>query len=236
METPWIVVPDTHGQLSMLEKMIGQFEREKILDDHRLIFLGDYIDRGPDSKGLIAMVLDLSHQGHIFLCGNHEYTLVKALDNDQAWIKRWDTKYESGICQSYGLNTRGMNAVEKAAALRAVIPSSHLNFLRELPWYYETDQEVFVHAGLERNESWPSQRKYLAERWNEYWENHPRGPSQLFSRELAMSDSNPTEKRLITGHVALFNPKITPHRVMLDCGAGEGGSLVAWSANRLWRI
>jgi hypothetical protein len=236
MGTPWIVVPDTHGQLAMLEKLINQLEQQKVLDSHRLIFLGDYIDRGPDSKGLIALALDLSHQGHIFLCGNHEYTLIKAMDGDLKWVKRWDEKYESRTCQSYGLDTRRMSSAEKAAALRSTIPSSHLNFIRELPWYYETDQEVFVHAGLEENESWASQRKCLAERWNEHWEHHPRGPSQLFSRELAMSNSNPTGKRLMTGHVALVEPKITPDRIMLDCGAGEGGSLVAWTKNRLWRI
>src|ERR1700692_4685693 len=76
-----IVIGDIHGELEKL-RMLLRFCRESMGDDVRLIFIGDYINRGPESSGVIQALRDLQHQNSDVIClrGNHEAALLSALD------------------------------------------------------------------------------------------------------------------------------------------------------------
>ena len=234
---PLIIIPDLHGHRSLLERLINYLQREGLLDDHRLAFLGDYVDRGPDSRGTIELVCSLVAEGHVAIAGNHDLVLSKVLDTEaigwESWVRRWAKNYESGVLLNYGLGHRPalgdiVGWRHMACELREAVPASHQIFLRQLPWFIETDTFVLIHAGLEQDVSWTQQKKQLEER-----SSGANGPSQLFSHVLARSLRHPAvSKQLVSGHASTPNPVFTPERVRLDCGVDFGGPLMAWVPDR----
>lgn len=127
---------------------------EKVLPtkEDTLIFLGDYIDRGPSSKEVIDYLIGLQKDGYktIFLRGNHEQTLLDAIDSEKT-IKRggWFSKPKNTIFQSWiekfgGKETFQSYGIDDIKAF----PENHENWLRVTRHYHQTDQYYFVHAGF----------------------------------------------------------------------------------------
>jgi serine/threonine protein phosphatase 1 len=125
-----IAVGDIHGCSTALYSLI---EIVKPKADDRLIFLGDYIDRGPDSRGTIDCLLSVRDQCEtIFLRGNHEITFLGAYDGRidiQAWF-----------------HIGGETTLVSYGGRFGHIPHRHLDFLRSCSPYYELDSDFFVHA------------------------------------------------------------------------------------------
>jgi hypothetical protein len=107
------------------------------------------------------------------------------------------------------------------------MPNEHLKFLESLNWIYEDDDLIAVHAGIDPTYGIDEQIQQLLDR------NHPneRGPSQLFSHELARTRAYNLGKMVVSGHASRFEPYVAPYRVMLDCGVDSGGPLVAFVAD-----
>jgi serine/threonine protein phosphatase 1 len=129
---PWII-GDIHGCLSQLNELL-----DLIPDDgEKRIFLGDYIDRGPDSAGVVDRLLK-DRENSIFLKGNHEVMLLEYyLHNDKAWL--WPANGAADTLRSYGMNLT--DNFDK-------LPESHQEFfLSLLPWY-EAKDFICVHAGF----------------------------------------------------------------------------------------
>ena len=128
-----LAVGDIHGCLDHLERLIARVEPT---DTDRLVFLGDYIDRGPDGKGVIDYLLDFGRRfpNSVFLKGNHEAMFLAFL----AGHDRMLFLYNGGgtTLESY----------QEGAGIR--IPKAHLDFLEGLSLYYATEEYIFVHAGL----------------------------------------------------------------------------------------
>lgn len=228
---PPIVIPDTHGCLAQVETLIEHLRRTGELTDHQLIFLGDYVDRGPEVRGLVDLCVALQSEGHVCISGNHEYVLTHALDDGPArdtWIARWARHYESKTLESYGVKRPefGEPASWQCAAdeLREAMPKEHLKFLASLPLVYETDGLIAVHAGLESDEPWEAQREKLLDH---AWVNGD-APNQLFSHDLADTLEQPTPKLVVSGHAIQKRPVVAPGRILLNCGVELGGPLVAW--------
>ena len=122
------VIGDIHGCLEPLQRLMGEF---RLSEADELVFLGDYIDRGPDSKGVIDYLLTLRGR-HIFLMGNHERIFLDFLQGKQRAL----FLYNGGTAtlESYGGLSR--------------IPAAHLAFLERLRLSYETEDYLFVHAGI----------------------------------------------------------------------------------------
>lgn len=228
---PVIVVPDTHGHLREVDAYVQFFRREGYLKDHRLVFLGDYLDRGPEVRGLVDRCIALTQEGHIFLMGNHEHTLLMALIEHPAreeWIRRWAHRYEDRTLKSYGLvapnsfDEEGWRQV--ADEFRETLSGAHWNFLASLPFIYEDRRLVAVHAGLTLEEPWERQREMLKDRITD----GARGPPQLFSPQLARDLRHPAPKLLVTGHAIVARPIQAKRRLMLHCGVDLGGPLMAW--------
>lgn len=122
------MIGDIHGCLKPLQRLMAQV-RPSEADE--LIFLGDYVDRGPDSRGVIDYLLTVQGR-HTFLMGNHE---------------RMFLDFVQGKERSLFLYNGGTATIESYGGLRR-IPATHLTFLDRLKLYYETDDYLFVHAGI----------------------------------------------------------------------------------------
>lgn len=121
-------IGDIHGCLEPLRRLMGELRPS---EGDEVVFLGDYIDRGPDSKGVIDYLLTLRGR-YIFLMGNHERMFLDFLQGTQRFL----FLYNGGTAtvESYG----GLNR----------IPAAHLAFLNHLRLYHETKDYLFVHAGI----------------------------------------------------------------------------------------
>lgn len=239
-QEPLIVIPDIHAHCRQLESLVNFLRRKGYFWGHKLLLLGDILDRGPDSKLAMDLVCSLVDEGHVCCKGNHDFTAESAVglvpltkEVRLAWVKRWATNYESGTLASYGLKRPLSTApleewVEVADALREAMPERHRQLLCRMPWFWETESLVFVHAGLLLDVPWEKQKLNLASGSR----NDPLGPAQLFSFELAANESvvsnSSFPQRVVSGHSYTPQPVITPTRVLLNCGVDLGGPLVAW--------
>ncbi len=125
------VIADIHGCLDSLRALLALIQPGPA---DQLVFLGDYIDRGPDSRGVIESLLQLPGSP-VFLKGNHDDLLVRAHAGDDEASRTWLSNGGFATLQSYG-------------AMRQ-IPQTHLAFLRGLRLSHETPEALCVHAGLQ---------------------------------------------------------------------------------------
>jgi len=121
-------IGDIHGCLDPLRRLM---EKIHLSEADELVFIGDYIDRGPDSKGVIDYLLTLRGR-YTFLMGNHERMFLDFLQGKDRFLFLYNGGTET--LESYG-------GVGK-------IPAAHLDFLNRLLLYYETDDHLFVHGGI----------------------------------------------------------------------------------------
>jgi serine/threonine protein phosphatase 1 len=119
-----------------------------------IVFLGDYIDRGVHSRGVIERILAIPRDEFDVYCtrGNHEAALLTFLEHPETG-PRWLTLGGRETLFSYGVKSPTPNASEydfrrAASALRAAMPPSHLKFLQRLHLYIRLGDYLFVHAGL----------------------------------------------------------------------------------------
>ncbi|MBN1545983.1 MAG: serine/threonine protein phosphatase [Syntrophaceae bacterium] len=132
-------IGDIHGCLGQLEQLIPMLPIQR--EEDLLLFIGDYIDRGPDSKGVVDYVLHLRETlcPTVCLIGNHEQMFLDYLTG----VEKYTFLYNGGeeTLLSYGLIDKKDTTIED-------LPPRHADFFRNLEHYYETDDYVFVHAGL----------------------------------------------------------------------------------------
>jgi len=123
------VIGDIHGCLRPLQRLLAKISPQP---GDEVIFIGDYIDRGPESREVVEHLLGLSYRC-VFLMGNHEKMLLDYLDGT-----------DPGIYLSNG----GQATLESYGGDFVKIPQAHLNFFRSLRPMYETSGYLFVHAGI----------------------------------------------------------------------------------------
>ena len=175
-----IAIGDIHGCLYELQELIELLEREAFLsDDTRLVFLGDYLDRGPNGAGVIDYLLKLRHRRNcVFLEGNHDRTFRRHLSNAQRF-RPANGEYETVLAYSKGTLDRtdithflefvveGLPLAEavrqtgRARGKRAVldVPEAHMEFLCSLAPFWQEDRIVFCHGGVKAE--WGSFEKAL---------------------------------------------------------------------------
>jgi serine/threonine protein phosphatase 1 len=128
-----IAIGDIHGCAASLGALLDRLDLTP--DDH-IVFIGDYIDRGPDSNGVIARLLKLAQTHHCtFLRGNHESFMIDYFDYKESEL--WRVNGGLQTMESY-LTPNG----------RVEIPDTHVDFVKQTKLYFETDGYFFVHAGL----------------------------------------------------------------------------------------
>lgn len=135
-----IAIGDIHGCLDPLKKLVEQLPRED-----ELVFLGDYVDRGPQSAQVIDYMIELTKiRACRFLMGNHEVLMVKAIQDDKA-IPLWLYNGGDATLKSYGLSAGDwVDSKDRSALL-----PGFMDFFRTLSFYHEDDSAIYVHAGID---------------------------------------------------------------------------------------
>lgn len=131
------VIGDIHGCLNELIKLLALVDT-KIQKDDQIVFVGDYIDRGPDSKGVIDLLIRRAKDHpnkHIFLRGNHEDMMLNEKHH-------WAFNGGSQTLKSYGSGFNDPN-------FWSSVPMDHREFLINTKLYYQIGRTVVVHAGLD---------------------------------------------------------------------------------------
>jgi serine/threonine protein phosphatase 1 len=193
------VVGDIHGCFDKLCALMGKIPINYAQD--QLIFIGDYIDRGQSSVDVVDYLMGFKKRvpGTLFLKGNHEDMLHNYLDGSDRF--------------TYMLNggQRTLDEYLKRSnnAKAFPIPSEHLEFFNSLHLYYQTEDYIFVHAGLREKVPLESQEK----------------TDLLWIRdEFIHSDFN-FGKRVIFGHTPFKEPLLQSNKIGIDTGAVYGNRL-----------
>jgi serine/threonine protein phosphatase 1 len=137
------VIGDIHGCVKSFRNMV--MEKIRLTKDDTLFLLGDYIDRGPDSKSVLDFIMELQRESYTIrpIMGNHEYMLLKSLDEESEFIT-WKKNGSTQTLLSFGIPEEKL---DDPASVRQ-IPGAYINFLSGLSFFEETDDFYFVHAGL----------------------------------------------------------------------------------------
>jgi len=193
------VVGDIHGCFDKLCALMDKIPLNEKQD--QLIFIGDYIDRGSSSFDVVKYLIDLKKRvpGTIFIKGNHEDMLQNYLDGSDRFTYQLNGGQQT--LDEY------LNRSDNKDAFP--IPSEHLDFINSLQLYYQTDDYIFVHAGLREKVPLKSQDKM----------------DLLWIRdEFIHSDFN-FGKRVIFGHTPFKEPLLQANKIGIDTGAVYGNVL-----------
>jgi serine/threonine protein phosphatase 1 len=212
-------IGDIHGcrdALETLHAMIAadadRAEAQRVL----LIYLGDYIDRGPDSAAVIDLLLagpPVAGAERVFLCGNHEQAMLDfmaAPDLARKWLQFGGME----TLASYGI-TRATSAgnwrESLARQLEDKLPDRHRQFFKGLTDWHRSGDYFFVHAGIR-----PGRRL-------------DRNTSDDFRwiREPFLTDRRWHGARIVHGHTISGTPDVHPNRIGIDTGCYDGGPLTA---------
>lgn len=141
----YYAIADLHGRYDLLLEAVNKIYEHAGEDDYKIITLGDYIDRGPQSQEIISFLMK---QGDSFIClkGNHEAMMVESIVTplDPDW---WVGNGGGTTLLSYGHpDVKYMSDVSYA-----YVPEEHIKWMASLPLFYETEKQVFVHAGIPDN-------------------------------------------------------------------------------------
>ena len=198
----FFAVGDIHGCFDKLTELLDQCRRFAKGRPSTFIFLGDYIDRGPDSRRVVQTIMDMTvadPERVIALAGNHE-DLLRQTDTS-AGMGRWLANGGGATLRSYGVTSP------------RDLPPAHLAFLRNLPTSYDDGQRLFVHAGIRPGIPLDQQTR----------------DDLLWIREPFLSSDADHGLLIVHGHTPLKSgkPDIRQNRINLDTGAVFGRALTA---------
>lgn len=211
-----LALGDIHGCLTALETLLAMVEPG---DGDVIVSLGDYVDRGPDSRGVMDCLIDLFEARRLLpLRGNHELMMLRARDSmvdERMW------RYYGGLAalQSYGKDQR--------PGLLRDVPDRHWRFLAgDCRDWFETDQFIFAHTAIDPQLPMDQQSE-----------------DDLFWRSLTDRGPHVSGKLVVCGHTVQASglPRNFGHLICIDTGAFAGGWLTAldvitlhyWQANQL---
>ncbi len=215
-------VGDIHGRLDLLQRMVAKIGADAVQTKTRerplVIFLGDYIDRGAESRGVIDQIIDLRRQGRFevrSLKGNHEQALLQFLD-DPGFGPSWVGHGGGPSLMSYGIAPPQMRSDEEGweatrLAFRAALPPEHLEFFKSLELCLVVGDYLFVHAGLRPGVPLSNQAEQ----------------DLLWIRGDFLNDSQGFDKMIVHGHTPVDRPYIGRFRIAVDTGAYATGLLSA---------
>ncbi|ADM09609.1 hypothetical protein PB2503_07769 [Parvularcula bermudensis HTCC2503] len=145
-----VAIGDIHGRLDLLDRLLPKISEHLDGRAARLVFLGDYIDRGPDSAGVLDRLIGVreSFSDCVFLKGNHEEALLDFLAAPEE-MASWLGWGGDATLLSYGLDTDEFEDIKALRdAFAAALPDDHFRFLLDLELFHRAAPYQFVHAGL----------------------------------------------------------------------------------------
>ena len=148
VENPVAVVGDIHGRLDLLDLLLDKLAQEASAAN--LIFVGDYVDRGPDARAVIDRLRALGDDA-VCLKGNHEAMLLEFLDDPIEWGGRWLRNGGDRTLASYGIvlseNSSVDDVMAASSALRIALADGAETWLRGLPLFWQSGTLLVTHAG-----------------------------------------------------------------------------------------
>ncbi len=212
-------VGDVHGQIGLLEAMIDRITADLMARPHprpRLVMLGDYVDRGPDSRGVIDTLIHLrdSDLPTTFLLGNHDSYVLEYLA-DPEWFDRavhWlhATMGGAATLASYGVEGARDTLPELThEAFAEAFPMAHRRFLESCLLQFPIGGYVFVHAGIRPGVALDAQAR----------------DDLIWIREPFLSFPGPFPFKVVHGHTIVSEVQHHPTRIAVDTGAGKGRDL-----------
>lgn len=212
-------IGDIHGCLSETQALLQKIKTDNDYRDEAktyVVFLGDLIDRGPASKGVIELLLNFPYKfaEPLFIMGNHEEMMVRGLMGERDLLPNW-LKYGGYACaESYGLSKKDLIGQEPEIlehVLRSAIPKKHVEFLAGFLDYVQFGDFLFTHAGIRPGV--PLSRQSSRElRWI-------RGPFLNFKGDHGVM--------VVHGHTISDEIDIKENRIGIDTGAYKTGRLSA---------
>lgn len=215
-------VGDVHGRLDLLRPLLSDIVEDAIrtapAERPLLVMLGDYVDRGADSRGVVDLLLEMQGFTRVetrLLKGNHEEALLQFLE-DPAFGATWMEHGAAATLLSYGVQPPAARTDPEAwakasEAFAAAVPAAHLKFYRDLELMIVEGDYAFAHAGVRPGVPLQAQ----SER------------DLLWIRYEFLNDKGPFGKVIVHGHTPMEEPQLTPHRLGVDTGAYATGVLTA---------
>ncbi len=201
-------IGDIHAcarQLADLHEIVAEDLARRPVDSVLLLHIGDYVDRGPDTAGVLDRLVGgdpVAGAETINILGNHDDTMLHALSGDRAAATDWLFAGGRPTLESYGVGPESPRE-----SWRAAVPASHFDFLEGLPLRHQEGGYLFVHAGI-----------------------RPGVPLEQQSREDLLRIRQPflyTERDLgvvvVHGHTPVKEPQVRHNRIAIDTGAVFGG-------------
>ncbi|MFW6024480.1 MAG: metallophosphoesterase family protein [Dichotomicrobium sp.] len=213
-------IGDIHGRADLLEDMMRLIETNSEaagpVSETVLVFIGDYVDRGPDSAGVIDRLLRLVRDGRYrtrLLKGNHEVMFLDFLD-DPAALLQWAVNGGAATMESYDIDVEAMQMAPsedlRQTAL-AAIPADHLKLLHNLEISVVIGDYLFVHAGVRPGIPLAAQSEH----------------DMIWIREPFLEHEGDLGKFVIHGHTPVREPEIRANRIDIDTLAWRTGKLTA---------
>jgi serine/threonine protein phosphatase 1 len=209
-------IGDIHGRRDLLDRMIEEIRDDLAAHpvDHALtVTLGDYVDRGPDSRGVVARLAENPFPTEfVALKGNHEEMLSEFL-SDPSIGGVWARNGGLETLHSYGIDVgpmmRGRGYAQTAASFEKALPPAHLAFFASLRVCLSLGRYFFCHAGVRPGVPFAHQREY----------------DLLWIRDEFLRDRTGFGKIVVHGHTPSPDPEIRPNRINVDTGAFMTGRL-----------
>lgn len=213
-------IGDIHGRRDLLDALLAMIvaDAQHIKAQERvLVFLGDYIDRGADSAGVIDRLLAGPPEGFQSVClkGNHEAIMLDFLERP-AQLNLWVENGAAATLNSYGLDAYGFDWHwgDEAGCrddLLAAMPASHRAFLEGLRLSYQCGDYFFAHAGVRPDVPLEAQR----------------AEDLIWIRSPFLESDADFGKIVVHGHTPGERPVVRPNRIGIDTGAWMSGTLTA---------
>jgi len=218
-------IGDIHGRADLLEQLVEKIRVDSATHakENIIVFLGDYVDRGSDSKAVIDYLLNLNlpRATHVFLRGNHEERMLDFVSGNLTGAESWLFQYGGAAClASYGVDVFRAGARNDLAALtRSMaesLPETHRRFLENARSFYACGDYYFAHAGV--NPDYPLDNQ--------------RPEDLLWIRQPFLSSRKNFGKIIVHGHSITDEPEIHENRIGIDTGAYATGCLTCL---KLWQ-
>jgi serine/threonine protein phosphatase 1 len=214
-------VGDIHGRLDLLRTLLrriaGDARQSPEAHPKTLVFLGDYVDRGPDSCGVVETLIGGLPDGFEthFLKGNHEALLLDFLGNPLV-LAHWLINGGDATMASYGVDVDRLERSGAApeiwrSAFAAALPEPHLRFFRSLKLGISIGDYLFVHAGVRPGVPIAAQDE----------------ADLIWIRREFLDCLEPFGKIVVHGHTPEKAPQMRPNRIGIDTGAFFTGRLTA---------
>jgi serine/threonine protein phosphatase 1 len=211
-------IGDIHGRADLLRPLLDAIQQDRAGNEATVVALGDYVDRGPDSRAVVDLLLGLSASPGVqthFLRGNHDQTLLDFLE-DHSLGPTWRQVGGAETLFSYGVEPPATRKhmepwLQARDAFAANLPADHLRFFRTLIPSFTWDDYFFTHAGAQPGTPLDEQTDR----------------DLMWIRKPFLEDDSRFEKIVVHGHTPAAEAYADHRRVGLDTGAYMTGVLTA---------